>query len=216
MNHRMDLPGRNIIVFDLETKHECGTPEVPWDRKDLMGVSVGVAFDYRTCEYRVFMDDNLADLASLLCQADLVTGFNIDGFDTPLLEATLKGMVSPLPGDLPPIRSYDMLLESRRAVGWAPGRSFPKGLRLDDHLLGTFGKDSMKTDDGANAPKLWQERKLGDLISYCIADVKREAMLFEQVWARNAINTSTHGFRRLSDPRKKLPGYVDEKQEASA
>ena len=83
---------------------------------------------------------------------------------------------------------------------------FPRGLKLDDHLLGTFGKEHMKTESGADAPIFYQQGKMGKLISYCLADVKREAKLFKHVWDDKHVNTATHGMRLLRDPKERLNG----------
>lgn len=193
----MELAGQNIVVFDLETKNPCGTAEVGWNDHDKMGISVGVAFDFRAMDYLVYMDDNIEQLAERLNKSDLVVGFNILGFDIPLLSATLKTDLFPF---FPPV--YDILAESRAAVGATGGR--PRGMKLDDHLLATFGKDSLKTEDGAQAPIFWQNGHYGRLVSYCIADVKREAKLFRYSWEGKAISTPNYGPKVLSDPRLKM------------
>lgn len=185
--------GKNIVVYDLEIKKEI-KGEVTWDRHDLMGVSVGVAYHYLTGEFKVFMDDNIEELPLLLEQADIVSGFNILGFDHKLINATTAAKYQNTGN------TYDLLLESRLASGWTPKMPFPKGMRLDDHLLGTFGKDFMKTADGAEAPLMWQRGELGRLISYCIDDVKRECLLFEHVWAGKPVSTLLHGERTLRHP----------------
>jgi len=140
------------------------------------------------------MDDNLGDLVNLLEAADVVTGFNIKGFDIPLLEATIKRKLNLK-------KVYDVLEWSRIACGWNPGNDYfryPKGLKLDDHLEGTFGRDSMKTANGADAPLMWQSGKVGTLVSYCLADVKRELKLFQHILSGEPVKTATHGSKKIS------------------
>lgn len=190
--------GRNIIVYDLEIKEPIAGP-VTWDRHDLMGISVGVAYHYLTGEFKVYMDDNIAELGAHLHQADIITGFNIIGFDNKLIDATLGAK-----GDLARVlnlKSYDMLVESRKASGWRENMSFPKAMRLDDHLECTFGKLFMKTANGAEAPLMWKEKQLGRLISYCIDDVAREKLLFEHVFAGRPVKTPLHKERILDRTR---------------
>jgi len=194
MSHLTPPHGRNIVVYDLEIKRPI-EGEVTWDRHDLMGISVGVAYDYLTSEFRVFMDDNLASLGALLKRASIVSGFNIISFDNRLLNATLK---TDLHLDE---KSYDLLVESRKAAGWTPEKPFPKSMRLDDHLRHTFGEAYVKTANGAEAPLMWQNQELGRLISYCIDDVKRECMLFEHVWDGKPVMTPVHGKRTLDRAR---------------
>jgi hypothetical protein len=188
-----ELFGKNIVVYDLEIKNVIDGKDVTWARHDLMGISVGVAFHYLTGEFHVFMDDNIEDLPALLNQADIVSGFNILGFDNKLVNATTRHQYH---GE----NTYDLLEESRRASGWNATKPFPKQMRLDDHLGSTFGKEHLKTADGAEAPIMWREQRLGKLISYCIADVKRECMLFEHVWKELPVKTPMHGERILRHP----------------
>lgn len=186
--------GKNVVVYDLEIKEEIDGKRVTWATHGLMGISVGVAFHYLTGDFHVFMDDNIEDLAVLLNQAEIVSGFNIEGFDHKLLNATSKRQYTNTRN------TYDLLTESRKAMGWTPSQRFPTGLRLDDHLLGTFGKDFLKTEDGAEAPRMYQRKEMGRLTSYCLGDVKRECMLFERVWAGLPLRTLTHGSRVLRHP----------------
>ena len=173
--------------------------EVTWARHDLMGISVAVAFHYLTGEFHVFMDDNIAELPALLQQANVVSGFNIIGFDVPLVNATVK-QLSEVPMYTRADNIYDLLLESRIANGWRHGDKFPSGMKLDDHLRGTFGQDAMKTANGAEAPLMWKRGELGKLISYCIDDVKRECMLFERAYAGIPLKTEIHGWAQLRNP----------------
>lgn len=191
--------GKNIVVYDLEIKATIGGA-VRWVDYDLMGISVGVAFHYLTGEYHVFMDDNLEELPALLNQAEIVSGFNILGFDNNLVNASTKTKLKTLENN------YDLLLESRMASGWRPGSLMPKSMRLNDHLSSTFGPEFVKTGDGAEAPLLWQRGELGKLVSYCVADVKRECMLFEHVWAERPVKTPLHGEKILRHPTRRRRG----------
>ena len=179
-----------IIVFDLEIKKEMKTG-ADWARKDLMGISVGVAFDYSSGEYRVFMDDNLQELVDLINDADLVTGFNIDDFDLPLLSAEAR--VAKLDRPLRPldnIPTYDLYKVSKAGAGVG---KFAKGFNLDNHLEHLFGIN--KTRDGAEAPLLWKAGKVGTVIDYCLSDVYRERILFEYALAHGSLCTAAYPAR---------------------
>ena len=185
------LEGKNIVVFDCEIENDVAGP-VTWDRKDLMGFSVGCLFDYFTGDFEVFFKRDIQRMAARLNRADLCVGFNILGFDNALIRA--QG------GDLKPdseLKTYDLLEYSRRAMGWTPAQRFPKGMRLDDHLEATFGTAFMKTEDGALAPKMWRDGRHGEVVSYCLADVRREKMLFEHVVANGWAKTFMHGQRHF-------------------
>lgn len=184
----MRLNGKNIVVFDCEIENDVDGKVVTWSRKDLMGFSVGCLFDYRSGDYEVYFKADLKRFAERLNAADLIVGFNILGFDNELIRA--QG--GPLKPDSE-LKTYDLLEYSRRAMGWTPSQSFPKGMRLDDHLQSTFGAQFMKTEDGAMAPKMWRDGRHGEVVSYCLADVRREKMLFEHVVTNGWASTETHG-----------------------
>lgn len=187
------LYGKNIVVYDCEIENDVDGKVVTWDRKDLMGFSVGCTFDYLTGDFGVYFKEDIQRLAGRLNNADLVVGFNILGFDNELVRA--QG------GDLKPdneLRHYDILFYSRLSVGWTPRDRFPKGLRLDDHLKSTFGNQFMKTEDGALAPKMWRDGRRGEVVSYCLADVTRERNLFEHIVLNGWASTETHGKRRFN------------------
>lgn len=194
-----ELKGRNVVVYDCEIKKPVDGKTVTWETHHLMGISVACLFDYRTGDFSVYLEDNLPELAHRLNQADLVVAFNQINFDNRLLRAS--GL------DLKPdsqLKNYDMLVESRRSIGWSDGMQFPRGMKLDDHLEATFGKASMKTADGADAPGMYQRGEMGRLISYCLADVARERKLFERIWEKGHARTATHGERKFRHPLEML------------
>lgn len=182
------LEGKNIVVFDCEIENDV----ISRDRKDLMGFSVGCLFDYMDGDYKVYLKPHIQDMADRLNDADLIVGFNILGFDNELLQAQGARLK-----DDTAERSWDILYHSRRSTGWNVGKNFPKGLRLDDHLMGTFGKEFVKTEDGALAPKMWRDGMHSKIISYCLADVRREKMLFEHILRTGHATTAMHGKRKF-------------------
>jgi hypothetical protein len=184
-----------IVVYDLETKNSPVT-SADWKRWDWMGISVGCAYDFSTGEYTVYLDDNLPALIDLLNSADLVAAFNHISFDNNLLAGTPASIA----GDqkLMIKQNYDMLVESRAGAGVD---TYTKGFKLDAHLKATLGPGAMKTGDGAFAPDLYKAGKHGELISYCLADVHRERLLFEHVWSSGNLGCEhkggvRHGVRR--------------------
>ncbi len=184
----MDLAGKNVVVYDCEIVNDVDGKNVTWARKDLMGLSVSCLFDYRTGDFEVFFAEDIQRLAHRLNTADLVVGFNILGFDNDLVRAS--------GGDLQPdseLGHYDLLYWSRRSIGWTENQRFPTGMKLDDHLLATFGESFMKTEDGAAAPKMWRDGRKGEVVSYCLADVRREKALFEHVFQHGWAATPVHG-----------------------
>ena len=167
----MNLIGSNACCFDLEIKHTIDGQKITWNDHHLMGISVGCLFDFKTLDYKFYMDDNLEEMVKRLNDAEIVTGFNIIAFDNKLLNASCQEQLRP------DLNFYDLLVESRAA---RKVDQYQKGMRLENHLQGTFGEG--KSGDGADAPRLWQERRLGELMTYITRDVKCEAKLFKHVW----------------------------------
>jgi len=189
----MNLNKKNIVVFDCEIVNDVDGKTVTWDRKDLMGLSVACLFDYLTGDWNVYFAEDVQRLADRLNSADLVVGFNTEGFDIPLIVAS-GGKIDPVNIRA---KSYDLLIESRKAMGWTPAQRYPSGMKLDDHLSETFGHEFMKTEDGALAPKMWRDGRRGEVTSYCLADVRREKALFEHVVSQGWAATRAHGKRHF-------------------
>lgn len=187
-----NLIGKNVIIFDLEIRHPIGLNGVTWNTYDKMGISVGCLFDFQVMDYKVYLDDNLPEMTKRLNSADLVVGFNIEDFDIPLLNAHAPKVKED-------VKTYDILWKSRYATGMKDPK-FLKGMKLDDHLLGTFGASEMKTGDGAMAPVWFQEGKLAKVINYCIADVKREAKLFHHIVKNGWVKVPNYGQLTLEQP----------------
>jgi hypothetical protein len=183
-----------IVVYDLETKNKPTNPQ-QWKDWPWMGISVGAAYDYLTGEYSVYMDDNLPKLIELLNSADLVAAFNHISFDNNLLAGVAKANGWP---DLAIKKNYDMLVESRAG---AKVDMYAKGFKLDAHLKATLR--IQKTGDGGDAPALHQVGKIGELASYCLADVHRERLLFEHMWDKAWV-ACEHGKHSVKPPRSAL------------
>ena len=64
----------------------------------------------------------------------------------------------------------------------------------------------MKTGEGALAPKLWKEGKLGSVIDYCLNDVTQERALFEHM-VKNKTVASAY---KTTPYAIKLPAVLDQ------
>jgi hypothetical protein len=166
------LAGKNIVVYDLEIKKPIEECSNGWASHDEMGISVGCAFDYREMRYKIFMDDNMQLLVDRLNElGTIVVAFNHISFDNKLLRASRYNLKQDTE-----LSNYDMLIESREAAGT---KGMIKGFKLDDHLRALHLP--MKTANGALAPKMYQEGKIGELTDYCLNDVTQEKTLFEYI-----------------------------------
>lgn len=194
-----------ITVFDLETKNKPGKlkkgvleagADCGWGEKDKMGISVGISFDYTSGEYKTYLDDNVMELWELLVDSDMITGFNIVNFDIPLVAAQVINLLGP--GATEKInrmaqelvsKSYDIFPVSKEGAGVT--NPFTPGFKLDNHLELMY-PHLMKTADGSEAPAMYKEGRMGELISYCIADVHRERLMFEHCWYAGWLMTKAH------------------------
>lgn len=184
----MNLQGKNIVVYDCEIVNDVDGTKVGWNDHDKMGLSVACLYDYATDDFSVYFQEDIQALCARLNCANLVVGFNTTGFDNKLLRAS--------GGDLKPdgeLRNYDILFHSRQSTGWNQSMRFPSGMKLDDHLSSMFGESFKKTEDGAVAPRMWRDGQKGRVVSYCLADVKRERMVFEHIAHKGWASTAAHG-----------------------
>ena len=173
------LEGRRIAVFDAEIKKPIEACSRGWQSHDEMGLSCLVIFDYESMRYRVFDDRNIAEALAILTGFDYVVGFNTVNFDWKLLKATYSQLY---PGvfDQKGSQDFDILREIWVSLNLNPDVFVPRthgGYKLDDVARETIGLE--KSGNGANAPILYQEGRIAELIDYCVQDVKIEKELFE-------------------------------------
>lgn len=157
-----------------------------WEDHANMGIAVVGAWDGEADRYRVFCGDNLAEFGKLCATHYPLVSFNGLRFDNVVLSHS--GI------ELPIIRCYDILDDIWRAIG-----GFSKGYGLDPCCAANFGIH--KTGNGAMAPVLWQQGKIGEVIDYCLNDVALTKRLFERICAVGTITDPTNGGTlRLSGP----------------
>lgn len=151
---------RNVIVFDIETQNAF--MDVGRGNYDKLHLSIAVAYFYKTDTYEVYTEDNIYELLSYFKEADLVVGFNIKGFDYPVLEGYFGE-------SLDDISTLDMLEEVHRSIG--------RRIKLDYLAEATLG--NKKTANGLVAIKFWKDGRIEELTEYCKHDVKLTKELYE-------------------------------------
>jgi DEAD/DEAH box helicase domain-containing protein len=160
----------DIIYFDLETQRTANDAG-GWNRKDAMGMSIGVTYSTALGAYRIYTESNVQALIEQLRRADLVVGFNVINFDYQVL-----GAYTPL--DLAySVRTLDMLVEVEKVLGHRLG--------LDALASATFGVG--KTAEGLDAIRWWREGKLMEIAEYCCYDVKCTKMVHEHGREKQAL-----------------------------
>lgn len=185
-----------MLVYDIEivkavpVKHEERMEDVEycagWHDHANMGVSVIGAYDYEEDRYRVFFEDNFDQFQELLEAHDELVTFNGVRFDDAVL--AVNGFT------IPSVRKYDILLEVWSALGLGLER-FTRahgGLGLDPLARANF-PGTGKTGNGAMAPALWQRGRRGEVVDYCLNDVRLTKMLRDKILRHGAlINPKDH------------------------
>jgi len=174
----------NALIYDIEIKRAIPPRDGPlelgiqycagWHDHANMGISVIGAYDYAIGRYRVFCDDNKAEFFEAMESADLLVSFNGLGFDDKVIRACWFSAFHP------GAKSYDLLNEIWHAAGLEPTFNYHthSGYGLDAMCEANFGR--RKTGNGALAPVLWQQGKIGATIGYCLNDITLTKMLFDR------------------------------------
>jgi DEAD/DEAH box helicase domain-containing protein len=152
------------VVLDVETQKTF--EEVGGHFPDQLGISfVGTCIRTEpgsTGEMKGFFEKDLPQLFELLEEADIVIGFNNDGFDMPT-------MINYYDGNIRKIPTVDLLDRIKKSCGHR--------ISLDAVAGATFNQH--KTGDGLDAIKYYREGRLQELADYCLQDVKLTRELYD-------------------------------------
>lgn len=158
-----------MIVFDIET---TGLAET-----DI--ITVSVAYSTKTEQFHRYTRDRLTNLAKAIKADGLVGGFNINHFDLPRLERA-TGV------NLGGVRVVDPMLWWVKRAGHrislnnlAAMYQWPEG----------FGQ---KTAHGSDAPKMWAEGRVDELMAYCYEDVRLECAVINAVYEHGLMVNGVH------------------------
>jgi len=191
----------NALIYDIEIeKGILGKSEEPmagyeycagWHDHANMGISVIGAYDYAEDRYRVFCQDNMHEFSEAVARAGLIVGFNNVAFDNAVIAACWGPLV-----ELQEAwqgKSYDLLVEIWRAAGLAPAFQYPThtGYGMDAVCERNFGMK--KTGHGAKAPIYWQRKMIGNVIDYCLNDVRLTKQLLDKVLADGTLISPKDG-----------------------
>ncbi len=154
------LKNRHFLVFDIETQQlvqEVGG----WDHIDKLKISVACAYDSKTDQVHSYLEHQLPELIAL-CYERLVIGYNIRGFDLPVMAA--YGL------DVRKLDIFDIMYDLEVAAN-------QKFLKLESVARGTLGLG--KSADGLLAVEWWKTGQVQKIIEYCIQDVKVTRDVFQ-------------------------------------
>jgi hypothetical protein len=211
------------LIYDLEIvkaiqgKGEAHVEDIDycegWDDHANMGISVLCAYDYDTARFRVFTESNITEFLDLAMVRRPLVSFNGIRFDNRVIRAVCGA--DAVPNTLAAAEdavAYDILLEMWRAAGL--GRDFQfnthGGFKLDTVMQVNFGLQ--KTGHGGKAPIDWQQGKIGDVIDYCLEDVRLTKRLYDMISYCGFIRDPRNPSKVLVMP-KWRPQQVPEQQE---
>ena len=154
------LKHRHFLVIDVETQklvQEVGG----WDHVDLLGISVACAYDSKTDQFFAYRENELKNLIEL-CEERLVIGYNIRGFDLPVL--------APYGLNAQKLDVFDIMYDLETLTR-------QRFLKLEAVARGTLGTG--KSADGLLAVEWWKSGQVQKIIDYCTQDVRVTRDVFQ-------------------------------------
>lgn len=151
---------RNELVLDIETANSFA--DVGKYDPSLLKVSLVGAYSYATDKYESFMEPDLPKLWRLLESADRIIGYNLFGFDYPVLNTYY-------PGELHKFPTLDVMKEIEKVLGYR--------VKLDDVAHGSLGIG--KSGNGLQAIEFFRRGEIDKLRDYCLQDVKVTKEVYE-------------------------------------
>lgn len=150
------------LVLDIETQNsfqDIGGKS----NLNLLKISLVGAYWYGDNQYYTFLEDELDKLLPFLQAAKLVIGFNLNGFDYPILQSYLKSF------NFSGLKTLDILDETQRYLGYK--------IKLQNIARGTLKLG--KSGTGLDAIEFWQQGRLEELKKYCLQDVEVTKNIYE-------------------------------------
>ena len=150
----------DFIVIDIETKNTFF--DVGRDNVDALEVSVVCIYSYKHNKYFSFDEHHLKEAGEMLKGSSVIIGFSINRFDLPVLA-----------------KHYDFDLFSIQRIDLLEEIEIRMGRRISLNLLAKTNLGVEKTHNNLEAPVLYKDGKMEELIAYCINDVKIMKDLYE-------------------------------------
>lgn len=148
------------FVIDIETQNTF--QEVGKYDHRLLKVSLVGAYDFGVTAYESYLENELVGLWKKMESASVIVGYNIIGFDLPVLN-------NYYPGDLTKLPTIDLMYLLEAKIGFR--------VKLDDVAKATLGIG--KSGTGLLAVEYWKKGEIDKLREYCLQDVKVTKDLFE-------------------------------------
>lgn len=176
------------IVKAIQGKNEARKKGIEycggWKDFQGMGISCIGVYDYKENTYHVYCEDNLLEFQDLIDKRTWIVGFNSLSFDNLLCQANEI--------TIPIEKSYDILVEVWKAAGLGSTFRFPTHTGYGLDALCNANAIRGKTGSGARAPILWQQGKIGQVIDYCLNDVKMTKELMDLILQEKCFMSPKH------------------------
>lgn len=149
------------VFFDIETQNTF--QEIGGHFPERLSISVAVTYDTADQAFHRYTEADAAQLALDLSRADLVVGYNLFGFDYPVLQRYILDIA------LDQLPTVDMMVEIQKRLGF----------RLKLESIATATLQIGKSADGLQAVRWWKEGKIEEIFKYCEQDVEVTRQVYE-------------------------------------
>ncbi|MBU0612534.1 ribonuclease H-like domain-containing protein [Patescibacteria group bacterium] len=149
----------NEIVLDIETQTGFGAGGC--NNRDMKISLVGI-YRYDTDKFESYLEKELNELWPILEHSSRIIGYNLDGFDMPILNNYYAGDITKIP-------TLDIMDVIYKELGFR--------VKLDHVAKATLNVG--KSGTGLQAVTLFNEGKLEELKDYCLQDVRLTRDIYE-------------------------------------
>lgn len=179
-----DLQGKKIMVLDLENAKEG------WGSHADQGISVNCSYDYSVDKYGISLSQqDIYNFAKRIEGPEwTLVGFNSIAYDVKMLSAYM-GKHFNCKWE-PKGKHFDLLKELKAAL---PKGSPKGGYKMDQVVKANLKNVSGKLQEGAMAPILFKAGRIGELIEYCLHDVRLTRKLLEKAYVSGMLKDPNHG-----------------------
>ena len=149
------------VFLDAETQNSF--QEVGGHYPERLRISVVVTYNTADNAFHRYTEDTMEALIAEMQAADLVVGYNLYGFDYPVIQQYTKAV------ELKTLPTVDMMVELQKVLGFRP--------KLDSVATATLKIG--KSADGLQAVQWWREGRLEEIFTYCQQDVEVTRRVYE-------------------------------------
>jgi len=161
------MPSKEVVL-DIETANSFA--DVGKYDPTLLKISLVGIYRYETDTYESFLEPDLPKLWPILENADRIIGYNLLGFDYPVMNAVYAG-------DLTKFPTLDIMVEIQKNLGFR--------IKLDDVAHGSLGTG--KSGNGLQAIEFFRRGEIDKLRDYCLQDVKVTKEVYEYALANKYV-----------------------------